>query len=188
MKKVLLLVCVLTIFFGMTACSNKKEPIAVTLTPAQIEDQIATAIGKDNYLCDFETDKDTVKDYFNLDMTQVKDVIAKQNAISAVNPDMVVIMQVAAGYADKAIEGLNAYYANVVNYSRLYAFSVAKVTHAKIYKCQNYVMYLLAGAQYDGEDQQAAEDFAIAEYAKIDNVIKSIFGEIPENLAVIPAD
>ena len=52
----------------------------------------------------------------------------------------------------------------------------------------NYVIYVIAGASYDGEDSEAENKLAVSEYAKIDEAIKSVFGSLPENLAVVPED
>lgn len=114
--------------------------------------------------------------------------MAKQNAISAVNLDTVIILETEDGYADTAVELLNESYSVSVSYIRQYAFGVGKVMNARIYKEGNYVMYILAGANYEGNDAEKEDEFAVSEYKKIDDALNSIFGEIPENLAVIPED
>ena len=114
--------------------------------------------------------------------------MAKQNAISAVNLDTVIILESEDGYADTAVELLNESYSGAVSYIRQYAFGVGKVMNARIYKEGNYVIYILAGASYEGNDAEKEDEFAVSEYKKIDDALNSIFGEIPENLAVIPED
>ncbi len=158
------------------------------ITPASIEQAIADAVGKDNYLCDTDSDLNWYKNAFGLDLSKIKSSIVKENKISAVNQDKVIILEVEDDYADTAVDVLNDAYAQVVSYIRQYAFSVGKVLNARIYKEGNYVMYILAGASYDGDDAEQEDELAIAEYAKIDAALKTLFGETPENLAVIPED
>lgn len=50
------------------------------------------------------------------------------------------------------------------------------------------MIYVIAGASYDGEDSEAENKLAASEYAKIDEAVQSIFGTLPENLAVVPED
>ena len=114
--------------------------------------------------------------------------MAKQNAISAVNLDTVIILETEDGYADTAADILNESYSGAVSYIRQYAFGVGKVMNVRIYKEGNYVMHILAGGSYDGDDAEKEDEFAVSEYKKIDDALKSIFGEIPENLAEIPED
>lgn len=159
---------------------------AQNLTASDIEKQIADAIGADNYLCDTEIDEDTLQNFYGLDITQIEDYAAKQNSISSVNPDTVVILKVKDGYADTAVEKLNTSYAQMVDYIRMYPFGTAKVLQARIYTSDNYVMYVIAGESYDGEDAEEENKFAASEYEKIDTVIKNVFGAVPENLAIVP--
>ena len=158
------------------------------ITPASIEKAVADAIGTDNYLCDTDIDEDWLKNSFGLDMTKIKSYIAKQNAISAVNLDTVIVLEVEDGYADTAVGILNDSYAQTVSYIRQYAFGVGKVMNARIYKEGNFVMYILAGASYDGDDAEKEDAFAVSEYAKIDAALNTLFGETPKNLAIVPED
>ena len=158
------------------------------ITPASIEKAIADAIGSDNYLCDTDIEEGWLKNSYGLDMTKVKSYVAKQNAISAVNLDTVIILEVEDGYADTAVEILNESYSGTVGYIRQYAFGVGKVMNARIYREGNYVMYILAGASYDGDDAEKEDELAVSEYAKIDAAMKDLFGETPKNLAVVPED
>ncbi len=159
---------------------------AQNLTASDIEKQIADAIGADNYLCDTEIDEDTMQNFYGLDITQIEDYAAKRNSISSVNPDTVIILKVKDGYADTAVEKLNTSYAQMVDYIRLYPFGTAKVLQAKIYASDNYVMYVIAGESYDGEDTEEENKLAASEYEKIDTVIKNVFGTVPENRAIVP--
>ncbi len=153
------------------------------ITPASIEKAIADAVGSDNYLC-----TDWFANHYGLDMSKVKSYVAKQSAIVAVDPDTVIVLDVEDGYADTAVELLNKSYAQTVSYIRQYPFGVGKVVNARICKEGNYVMYILAGASYTGDDAEKEDELAVAEYAKIDAALKDLFGETPENLAVVPED
>lgn len=172
-----------------TASDTKKDDgTASDVTPASIEKAIADAVGSDNYLCDTDIEESWLVNSFGLDLSKVKSYVAKQNAISAVNLDTVIILETEDGYADTAADILNESYSGAVSYIRQYAFGVGKVMNVRIYKEGNYVMYILAGGSYDGDDAEKEDEFAVSEYKKIDDALKSIFGEIPENLAEIPED
>ena len=171
-----------------TPDTKKDDSTASEITPASIEKAIADAVGSENYLCDTDIEESWLKNSFGLDLSKVKSYVAKQNAISAVNLDTVIILETEDSYADTAVELLNESYSGAVSYIRQYAFGVGKVMNARIYKEGNYVMYILAGANYEGNDAEKEDEFAVSEYKKIDDALNSIFGEIPENLAVIPED
>lgn len=122
----------------------------------------------------------------DIDPAQLESYTAKQSAITAVYPDTVLVMKCKSGYADTAVDILNENYARTISYIRQYPFDVAKVEGARIYKVGDIVMFILAGNIADSD--ATAEDeakLAASEYEKIDNVIKSIFGTLPKNLAVI---
>ncbi len=196
MKKLVLIFLSIVMVFSLVACgsnSNKnndgdKGSTTTTATPAEIEQKIAEALGKDNYLCDTDAQKDYLENTLGLDLSKIESYVAKQNSVSSVNPDTVIILKVKDGYADEAVKSLNTSYAQMVDYIRQYPFGTAKVLNARIYQSGNYVMYILAGASYDGEDSEAENKLAVSEYAKIDEAIKSVFGTLPKNLAVVPED
>ena len=197
-KKNTLILLSLVMVFSIVACGkatdnkktddNGKGNTTVTATPAEIEQKIADAVGKDNYLCDIEIDKDWLQNSFQLDMSKVESYVAKQNSIGSVNPDTVIVLKTKDSYASDAVKTLNTYYAQVVSYIRQYPFGTAKVMNARLYQSGDYVIYIIAGASYDGEDSEAENKLAVSEYAKIDEAIKSVFGTLPENLAVVPED
>ena len=192
MKKLALILLSLAMVLSMAACgqsgNNNKGKADVTATPAEIEQKIADAVGKDNYLCDTEIDKDTLKNTYQLDMSKVEAFVAKQNSIASVNVDTVIVLKVKDGYADSAVKILNENYSQLVSYIRQYPFGTAKVLNARLYQSGNYVVYVVAGASYDGEDSEAEARLAASEYAKIDEAVKSVFGTLPENSAVVPED
>lgn len=167
--------------------ADDNADITTNVSASDIEKKIADAIG-DNYLCDTDFEEDWFKNYYGFDMSQIDEYVAKQNSIAAVNPDTVIVLKVKDGYADTAVDLLNTAYAQQVSYIRQYPFGVQKVMNARIFKNGNYVIYALAGASYDGEDAEEELKLAETEYAKIDAAVESVFGSVPENLAIIPED
>lgn len=196
MKKYALTFLSLALMFVLVSCgtndskvdNNDKKDTVITTTPAEIEQKLVDAVGEDNYLCDTDIEKDWLQNSFGLDLSNIESYIAKQNAISSVNPDTVIILKVKDGYADDAVKTLNTNYTQMVDYVRQYPFGTAKVLNARLYQSGNYVMYIIAGTSYDGEDAEAEAELASSEYSKIDEAIKSVFGTLPENLATVPED
>lgn len=203
MKRIMLIFMSLIMIFSFAACNkgagdkkaednnsgnNSGDISAVTVTPAEIEQKIAAAVGSENYLCDTEIDKDWLQNSFGLDLSKVESYSAKQNSISSVNPDTVIVLKTKDGYANEAAEILNTSFEQMVGYIRQYPFGTAKVLNARLYQSGNYVIYVIAGASYDGDDAEAEAKLAVAEYEKIDEVIEGIFGALPENLAVVLED
>ena len=197
-KKIALILLSLVMAFSIVACGkttdnkktddNGKGNATVTATPAEIEQKIADAIGKDNYLCDTEIEKDWLQNSFGLDLSKVDSYVAKQNSVSSVNLDTVIVLKTKDGYADEAVKLLNENFAQMVSYIRQYPFATAKVLNTRLYQSGDYVIYVIAGASYDGEDSEAESKLAVSEYTKIDEAIKSMLGTLPENLAVVPED
>lgn len=199
MKRIILIFMSLIMIFSFAACNkgagdkkaednNSGDISAVTVTPAEIEQKIAAAVGSENYLCDTEIDKDWLQNSFGLDLSKVESYSAKQNSISSVNPDTVIVLKTKDGYANEAAEILNTSFEQMAGYIRQYPFGTAKVLNARLYQSGDYVIYVIAGASYDGDDAEAEAKLAVAEYEKIDEVIEGIFGALPENLAVVPED
>ena len=164
----------------------KKDDVNVSLD--EIEKKIIEAVGKDNYLADTEIDTDTLKNSFGLDMSKIESHIAKENSISSINPDITVILKTKDGYADEAVTKLNEKFAVNVSYVRQYDFGTQKVLNARIYKEGDYVIYIIGGKSYDGEDKEEESKLAGSEYEKIDNALKDLFGHKMENKAVVPED
>lgn len=194
MKKIALIFLSVLMIVCLVGCGSNSDKsndgnnsgTNINITPAEIEQKIADAIGKDNYLCDTEIDKDWLQNSFGFDLSKIESYAAKQNSVSSVNPDTVIILKVKDGYAEEAVKLLNTSYSQMVDYIRQYPFGTAKVLNARIYQSGNYVMYILAGASYNGEDSEAENKLAVSEYAKIDEAIKNIFGSLPNNSAVVP--
>ena len=122
-----------------------------------------------------------------LDLDQVESYVAKQTQVPALNVDSVVIAKCKAGYADEAVDMINQSYAQTVSYIRQYPFGVAKVEGARLYKVDDLVIFIMAGAVADeNATEEDAAKLAVSEYEKVDAAIKDLFGSIPQNLAVIP--
>ncbi len=194
MKRMTLIFLSLMMVFNLAACgANDKKTTevdsdSITVTPAEIEQKIADAIGKDNDLCDTEIEKEWLQNSYQLDLSKVESYVAKQNSISSVNLDTVIILKTKDGYADEAVSLLNDSFSQTVSYIRQYPFGTAKVLNARLYRNGNYVIYIIAGASYDGEDAEEEAKLAASEYAKIDEAVQSVFGTLPENLAVVPEE
>ena len=173
-----------------TTETQKKEdpPKPVTLTSAEIEAKIKAAIGEENYICNTKIEEDWFASYYGFDMSQIKSFVALENAISSVNPDTVIIMEVKDGYAQTAVNILNERFGDKVSYTRLYPFGVQKVLGARLFMEGNYVAFIIAGASYIGENTDEEAKLAASEYAKIDNAWEAIFGKKPHNLAIVPED
>lgn len=175
-----------------TSESDQTSNQTKVYTPAEIETAIAKALG-DSDLCTVDVPKEEIVSSAigYLDLTKVKAYIAKQTNLPSVMLDSIVIAECEPGYADEAVKLFNENYAQVISYIRQYPFGVAKAENARIYKVGNTVMFIMAGA--DADENTSAEDeakLAVSEYEKIDNAIKSLFGTLPKNLAVVaePAD
>ena len=196
MKKIALIFLSVLMIVCLVGCGSNSDKsndgnnsnTNINITPAEIEQKIADAIGKDNYLCDTDIDKDWLQNSFGFDLSKIESYAAKQNSVSSVNPDTVIILKVKDGYAEEAVKILNTSYSQMVDYIRQYPFGTAKVLNARIYQSGNYVMYILAGASYDGEDSEAESKLAVSEYAKIDEAVKSVLKTLPKNSAVVPED
>ena len=196
MKKIALIFLSVLMIVCLVGCGSNSDKsndgnnsgTNINITPAEIEQKIADAIGKDNYLCDTEIEKDWLQNSFGIDLSKVDSYVAKQNSVSSVNPDTVIILKTKDGYADEAVKLLNDNFAQMVDYIRQYPFGTAKVMNGRLYQSGNYVVYVIAGASYDGEDTEAEAKLATSEYAKIDKVIKEVFGTLPKNSAVVPED
>ncbi|MCR5346097.1 MAG: hypothetical protein K6E46_08625 [Lachnospiraceae bacterium] len=166
---------------GENKQEEKKEP-----TVEEIEQAIIDALG-DGYYCDTVIDEDMMPLTImaDIDLTKVDSYIGKQNAVSAVCHDCIVILKCKDGYEDEVIHTLNVNYSAICGYVRLYPFGTVKIQNARLYKIDNYVIFIIAGADAEGEDptdQEIAEQVD-SEYAKIDEAIKGVFGKLTDNLA-----
>lgn len=157
-----------------------------SVSPEEVEKAIAKALGE-GYQSTVDVPKDEMFSSVmsGIDLSQIESYVVKQAVVSSVTPDTVAVMKCKSGYADTAVKLLNERYAQTLSYSRLYTFSVPKVEGARLYKFDDTVIFVIGGAS---AYETAAEDeakLAVSEYEKIDNAIKSLFGNLPENLAVV---
>ena len=162
------------------------EAKTVDVSPAEVEAALAKALG-DGYLCaaDITEEELPLSAMGELDMAKIESYVGKQALVTALNLDTVVVVKCKDGYAEDAVKLLNASFNRTVSYVRQYPFGVAKVEGARLYRVGDVVMYILAGAAYDGENAEEEAKLAAEEYQKIDDVIKTLFGTLPENLASI---
>ena len=196
MKKSILIVFLLIIALSFSACqknnssndTSSDKSATVTLSPEEIKDKIADAVGADNFLCDTEIEEFCLTNSYGFDLSKIESYVALQNSISSINPDTIIILKTKDDYADTAVDAINTIYAQSVSYIRQYPFNTAKVLNARLYSEADYVIYVIAGASYDGEDSEEENRLAVSEYEKIDEAIKDIFGKLPENKAVVPED
>lgn len=192
MKKALIVILSMMMVIGLIGCGAKGTEdgqTEVTMEPSEIETKLKEALGENDYLCNTDLTEEVLTNNYGFDLTQVESYIAKSNNITSANPDMVIILKVKEGYADTAVEKLNAIYANKVNYVRMYSFGLAKVMNARLYKSGNYVAMILAGTM--GELGMSEEEIAKqvdTGYTNMDAAWKDIFGTLPENSIVIPEE
>ncbi len=167
---------------GENKQEEKKEP-----TPEDIEQAIIDAIGADAYKCNTVIDEEMMPLTImaDIDLTKVESYIGKQNEMTAVCHDCLVVLKCKDGYEDEVIHTLNVNYSAICGYVRLYPFGTIKVQNARLYKIDNYVIFVIAGADLEDEDA-TDEDVATKvdeEYTKIDEAIKGVFGKLTDNLA-----
>lgn len=192
MKKAFLIMMTLVMVFASVGCGKKDDGEVqkeVTMEPSEIETKLKEALGEDIYLCNTDMTEDDLTNIHGFDLSQIESYVAKCNNITSINPDTVIILKVKDGYADTAMEKLNELFASKVNYARLYSYGAAKVLNARLYRSGNYVAMILAGTM--GELGMSEEDIAAqvdTGYTNMDAVWKDIFGNIPENSAVIPEE
>jgi len=165
--------------------STDKPDENKTITPAEIEAAIAKALGE-GYLCteDVPADEINLSCIGWLDSSKIESYVLKRPTTYC--QDSVAVIKFKEGYADEAVNIFNKYFAQTISYIRQYPFDVAKVEGTRIFRFDDTVMYITAGAPASGE--LSAEDeakLAASEYEKIDNAIKELFGTSPKNLAVI---
>lgn len=165
--------------------STDKPDENKTITPAEVEAVIAKALGE-GYLCTevVPAEEANLSCIGWLDGDKIESYVLKKPTTYC--QDMVAVVKCREGYADEAVQILNNYFAQNISYIRQYPFDVAKVEGTRIFKYDDIVMYITAGAAASGEI--SAEDeakLAASEYEKIDSAIKQLFGTSPKNLAVI---
>ncbi len=163
---------------------NKALPAGVT--PQSIEAAIAQVLG-DGYVADMDIPEDELplSPLGEIDMSKLDTYVAKQNAVPSVHADTVIIVKCKdASYADRVVEGFNAFYKHSREYFTVYPLEPFKLTQGRLYKADDIVMYIIAGAPLPETPLLEPEqmEYAKAEYDKIDNAVKGVLGYLPQNL------
>jgi len=147
----------------------------------KLADEIIKAVGENNgFDVDISAEELYLAGLSDIDLTQVNEIVVKQNAISSVNPDTLVIVDCKAGYADTVLGFMKAAYDQNKSYQELYPFAVEKVNNTRIYQQDNLIIYVIAGGNTPEQDVEA---FVEAEYKKVDDAIQNVLGKLPSNLA-----
>ena len=174
MKKFISMAIMAAMILTMAGCSDNKENSSIPSESSSTSD--VSKPESELFLSNMA----------GIDLSQLESYTAKISPVPAVDLDTVLVMKCKSGYAETAVDILNENYAQTISYIRQYPFGVAKVEGARLYKIGDIVMFILAGNIADSD--ATAEDeakLAASEYEIIDNVIKSLFGTLPKNLAVI---
>ena len=148
--------------------------------------KLLEAVGEDNFLCTEKQEQEAFFEAMGLDKDQITSFVAQLSKTPDTIPDRVIILKVKEGYADTAVEKCNADFAKVVAASKEAGKNTEKTLGGRIYQSGDYVIYVIAGAAYTGEDATEEAALAKSEYEKLDNAIKELLGDLPENKAAIP--
>ena len=160
-----------------------------TYTPAEIEAAIARVIGDGyNATVDVPTEEMYSCSLYDADFSRIESYVAKLTLVPSVQQDQVVIATAKdAAYADELVKLYNKEYERSVMYAKQYPMEPHKLSRARIYKIGNTVMYIIAGRSPEqGMDDTACINLADAEYKKIDDLIRELYGYLPDNLLVEP--
>ena len=158
-----------------------------TYTPTEIESAIARVIG-DGYNATVDVPMDEMYScaLADADFSKIDSYVAKLTLVPSVQQDQIVIATAKdAAYAEELVKLYNKEYERATMYAKQYPMEPHKLTRARIYKVGNTVMYLIAGKSPEsGMDDAACIALAEAEYKKIDDTIREMYGYLPENLLV----
>lgn len=167
--------------------TSTEESKAAEVTPEAIEKAIADALCQGYLATEAVNDDNMLSSALRyLEAENLVSYVAKIAKVTAVDQDQIVIAECKDGYADEAVDLLNESFSQTIGYIRQYPYGVAKVEGARLFKSGNMVIFVIAGAKAD--EGTSAEDeaaLAAAEYKKVDEAVKSVLGELPENLAVV---
>ncbi|MBP5654156.1 MAG: DUF4358 domain-containing protein [Clostridiales bacterium] len=164
-----------------------EETKASEVTPEAIEKAIADALG-DGYLATEAVNDDNMLSSAlrYLETDQLVSYVAKIAKVTAVDQDQIVIAECKDGYADEAVNLLNESFSQTIGYIRQYPYGVAKVEGARLFKSGNIVIFVIAGAKAaDGASAEDEATLAASEYQKVDDAVKNVLGNLPDNLAVV---
>jgi len=147
----------------------------------KLADEIIKALGENNgFDVDVSDDELYLAGLSGIDMTKVNEIVVKQNAISSVNPDTLIVVDCKDGYADTVLGFVKDAYDQNKSYQEQYPFAVEKVNNTRIYQQDNLIIYVIAGGYTPEQDVEA---FVEAEYKKVDDAIQNVLGKLPSNLA-----
>lgn len=169
--------------------AKTEEPLPSRFpSPEEIEAAVAEAVGAENYLAVADVPEDELWSCVlaDADMDKIDSYVAKVALVTALNMDTVVVAKCKdAAYANDLVKIFQKGHTRIMDYVKQYPFNVPKSENARIYKVGNLVMLILAGADPDAEaTEEEAARLAQAEYEKIDNALRELFGMMPENLNV----
>ena len=158
-----------------------------TYPPAEIEAAIARVIG-DGYNATVDVPMEEMYScaLADADFSKIDSYVAKLTLVPSVQQDQIVIATAKdAAYAEELVKLYNKEYERATMYAKQYPMEPHKLTRARIYRVGNTVMYLIAGKSPEtGMDDTACIALAEAEYKKIDDTIREMYGYLPENLLV----
>lgn len=157
------------------------------VTPESLEAAIRQALG-DGYVADMDTPADELPLTMlgGIDLSKIDSYVAKQNAVPSVHADTVIIVRCKdASYADTVVAAFNEFVDRAHKQAKIYPLEPFKQMEARLYKAGDIVMYILAGAPLPEDsrlDDMQQYQYAVDEYKKIDDALKSLLGYLPENL------
>ena len=209
MKRFLSLFLIFLMLFSAAACTAKKDepapkdtkaaPAAApteqggekTYTPAEIEAAIAAALG-DGYNATVDVPKDEMYSCAlkNVDLSKLDSYVARITRVPSMQQDMVVIATAKdADYAKTLVDLFNKEYEYQIMYTGKYPMEPHKLSQTRIFRVGNTVMYITAGRSAEDKDDDTARiALADAEYKKIEEALRGLYGFVPENLRVEPEE
>ena len=166
---------------------GKKDEPAQALSAGDVLASLKKSLGS-SYTSDAAETEARMSGYWGLDMSQIESWAAECSANSSLNTDCAVVVKAKAGYAASAAAALQAGYAQILSYARMYDMDLQRALQARLFVSGDYVALLIEGEKPDSA--ASAEDqakFAAGEAAKIDSAWAAIFGSAGNSI-VIPTE
>ena len=204
MKRIIALILSCLMLLALTACGTEQpetttvpETTAVpettvapteakTLSAREVLDSLKAQLG-DSYGCSADEEEAVFAGYYGLDLARINSWASQQHAVTAANMDMAIVIETKDGYAEEAAAALQKGFEQKAGYAQLYNMDLARIGEARLFVQGNFVALLLLGQRPDEEaSQEEQAKFAAAEGEKVDAAWNAIFGEVPENIIVIP--
>ena len=162
-----------------------KEEDGTDMSVIDIEASINAAIGA-RYACNKNIESQELAKRFSLDMSKVKEFVAKESSDKSANYDMVVILRVENGYQDTVADAFNKYHENIINSITEYNFYAVKIKETRIFICGDIVAYIVVGGtDLNFASIDEAEIFVRNDYKNLDDKLWEIFGYVPQNIASV---